>query len=144
MTIEKEVISKVVNHGERIDRLETLEFGGGGPHQTLLAQVNVTPAALLARVKLLPGTGYTYTVNAWGLGADQSGSVAIQIWMDTDANYPPTVADLIGTITITGDDHASGTPAGWTTDQIPHGNWLFFYCTTATDIEIVTLALELI
>jgi len=80
------------------------------------------------------------------MGADQLGSVSIDLWLDTDANYPPTAADAIGTISISSDDHGSGTPSGsgFSTDQIPHSSWLFFYCDTATDIEVVTIALELI
>ena len=33
---------------------------------------------------------------------DQSGSIAVSGWKDTLANYPPTVADLIYTVTVSG------------------------------------------
>lgn len=33
---------------------------------------------------------------------DQSGSIAVSGWKDTLANYPPTVADIIYTVTISG------------------------------------------
>ena len=38
---------------------------------------------------------YGCTITAWTLGADQSGSIKIDIWKDTYANYPPTGDDSI-------------------------------------------------
>lgn len=38
---------------------------------------------------------YSCTINAVTLLADQSGSIVVDIWKDTYANYPPTVADTI-------------------------------------------------
>lgn len=38
---------------------------------------------------------YTGTITQWTLVADQSGSIVIDVWKDTYANYPPTVADTI-------------------------------------------------
>ena len=38
---------------------------------------------------------FAFTIVQWALLADQSGSIVIDIWKDTYANYPPTVADTI-------------------------------------------------
>lgn len=40
---------------------------------------------------------FNYTITAWRLFADQSGSIVIDLWADSYANYPPTVADSIST-----------------------------------------------
>jgi hypothetical protein len=39
--------------------------------------------------------GYSGVITAWRVLGDQSGSIVIDIWKDTYANYPPTVADTI-------------------------------------------------
>jgi len=38
---------------------------------------------------------FSGTINGWYLTADQSGSIVIDVWKDTIANHPPTVADTI-------------------------------------------------
>lgn len=49
--------------------------------------------------------------------ADQSGSIGVQVWKDTMANFPPVVGDLITTITLSS---ATRTPtSGSYTDITP-------------------------
>jgi hypothetical protein len=59
------------------------------------------------------------TITGWTLLADQSGSVVIDVWKDTYANYPPTVADTITASakpTISAATKATSTTlTGWTT-----------------------------
>jgi hypothetical protein len=38
---------------------------------------------------------YTGTITKWTLVADQVGSIVIDVWKNTYANYPPTVANTI-------------------------------------------------
>lgn len=38
---------------------------------------------------------YNMTISSWNINADQSGSIVIDVWKDTYANFPPTVADTI-------------------------------------------------
>ena len=38
---------------------------------------------------------FACTVVAWTILADQSGSIVVDVWKDTYANFPPTVADTI-------------------------------------------------
>lgn len=38
---------------------------------------------------------FNMTISSWTLIADQTGSIVIDVWKDTYANYPPTVADSI-------------------------------------------------
>lgn len=59
------------------------------------------------------------TINSVTTLADQSGSIVIDIWKDTYANYPPTVADTITASakpTISSATKAEDTTlTGWTT-----------------------------
>jgi hypothetical protein len=38
---------------------------------------------------------FSCSIDSWYLTADQAGSIVIDIWKDTLANFPPTVADTI-------------------------------------------------
>lgn len=49
---------------------------------------------------------YDFVVTGWTALADASGSIVVDIWQDTYANYPPTVAD-----TITGSEKPTITTA---------------------------------
>lgn len=88
---------------------------------------------------------FACTIQEWTLLADQSGSVVVDIWKDTYANYPPTVADTITgsalpTIT-TATKGQSSTLTGWTT-TIAAGDTLRFNVNSATTITRVTLSLK--
>lgn len=38
---------------------------------------------------------FTCTIDSWYITADQAGSIVVDVWKDTLANFPPTVADSI-------------------------------------------------
>lgn len=38
---------------------------------------------------------FSCTIDSWYITADQAGSIVIDVWKDTLANFPPTVADTI-------------------------------------------------
>lgn len=85
------------------------------------------------------------TITQWTLLGDQSGSIVVDIWKDTYANYPPTVADTITgsakpTIS-TATKGQSSTLSGWTT-TISAGDTLRFNVDSVTDIQRVTLSLK--
>lgn len=69
--------------------------------------------------KLFLPVHYACTITGWELLANTSGSVVIDIWKDTYANYPPVVGDsLTGSAkpTISSSDKANSTTlTGWTT-----------------------------
>lgn len=84
------------------------------------------------------------TITKWRLLADQSGSVVVDIWKDTYANYPPTVADTVTasakpTIT-TALKGESSTLTGWTT-SFSAGDVFEFNIDSVTSITKVTLML---
>lgn len=85
------------------------------------------------------------TIVAATLLADQSGSIVVNVWKDTYANYPPTVADKITasappTIS-TATKSQDTTLTGWTT-SITAGDTLRFNVDSVTTIQRVTLSLK--
>lgn len=86
---------------------------------------------------------FACTITAWSIGLDQSGSIVIDIWADSAANYPPTVADTITAAAkptvSTATHNESSTLTAWTT-SIAAGTWLYFNVdsvTTATWANII-------
>lgn len=80
---------------------------------------------------------YSGTITEWTLLADQTGSIVIDVWKDTYANYPPTVADTITasakpTIT-TAIKNTSSTLTGWTT-SVTAGDIIEFNVDSVTSI----------
>jgi hypothetical protein len=88
---------------------------------------------------------YNFTIAANTLLADQSGSIVVNIWVDTYANYPPTVADKItgsAPPTISSSTKSQDTTlTGWTT-SVTSGQTMRFNVDSVTSIERVTLALK--
>ncbi len=104
--------------------------GGSAPSTGLFGRVRVPWACTITKVTL---------------SGDVSGSAVIDIWKDTHANYPPTVADTITAAAkptlssaITYED---STLTGWTT-SISAGDWLFFNLDSVTTCTVITVILE--
>ena len=94
--------------------------------------------------KTLPWSG---TIIGVRMLADQSGSAVIDIWKDTYANYPPTVADTITAAakpTISAATKSEDTTlTGWT-KSFTAGDVLGFNVDSATTITRVTLELTVV
>jgi len=61
---------------------------------------------------------FACTINTWTVLLDQSGSIVLDIWKDTYANYPPDVVDTITASdkpTVAGATKATGNCTGWIT-----------------------------
>lgn len=89
---------------------------------------------------------FACSIVAATLLADQSGSIVVDIWKDSYANYPPTVAD---TITASAKPTLSSaiksqdtTLTGWTT-SIAAGDVLRFNVDSASTVERATLTLKI-
>lgn len=89
---------------------------------------------------------FAATINQVTLLADQSGSIVVDIWKDTYANYPPTVAD---TITASAKPTISSatkskdsTLTGWTT-SVASGDTLRFNVDSATTVTRVIVILKM-
>ncbi len=88
---------------------------------------------------------FACTINRVTMLADQSGSIQVDIWKDTYANFPPTDADSITASAVptitTAQKSQDSTLTGWTT-AIAAGDILAFYVDSVTDIERVTISLK--
>lgn len=89
---------------------------------------------------------FAATITQVTLLADQTGSIVVDIWKNTYASYPPTVANTITasaipTISATNKSQDS-TLTGWTT-SISAGDTLRFNVNSASTITRVTLILKL-
>jgi hypothetical protein len=82
---------------------------------------------------------FACTITAARLLADQSGAIAVAVWKDTYANFPPTSADLIDTFSIA----ASGVKSEETglNLTIAAGSILRFNVNSCTSITRATLVL---
>jgi len=88
---------------------------------------------------------FAFTITEWTLLGDQSGSIVVDIWKDTYANYPPTVADTITasakpTIS-TATKGNSSTLTGWTT-SVAAGDTLRFNIDSVTSLTRCTMILK--
>lgn len=87
---------------------------------------------------------FACTITGWELVGDASGSVVIDLWKDTYANYPPVVGDTItGSAKPTissGIKAQSSTLTGWTT-ALAAGDYLEVNVVSRATITNVTLSL---
>jgi hypothetical protein len=88
---------------------------------------------------------FACTINQVTLMADQSGSIVVDIWKDTYANYPPTGADSITASAkptiASATKSQDATLTGWTT-AIAAGDTLRFNVDSASAIQRCTVALK--
>ena len=88
---------------------------------------------------------YNCTINGVKALANESGSVVVDIWKDTYANFPPTDADSItasAPVTIsTATKSEDTTLTGWTT-SLSEGDILRFNVDSVTTITRVTVSLD--
>jgi len=90
---------------------------------------------------------FACTIAAVHLLADQTGSIVVDIWKDSYANFPPTDADTITSATpptISSAVKAEDTSlSGWTT-SIAAGDILSFNVDSCTTIERCTVSLTVV
>ena len=84
------------------------------------------------------------TVTGWTITSDQTGSIVVDLWKDTYANFPPTVAD-----TITGTEKPTLSSASknqdnalttWTT-TINNGDIIRFNVDSVSTVQRVHLTI---
>jgi hypothetical protein len=101
-------------------------------------------SAITTGVKLDVEIPFACTITAARLFADQSGSIVIDVWKDSYANFPPTVADTITASAkptlSTAAKSQDTTLTGWTT-AVAAGDILRFNVDSATTVTRVTLSL---
>lgn len=126
----------VITKAEYIQRLRTVALsltidGGGAAISTgIVADLKVPFACEIVDVEML---------------ADQSGSIVVDIWKDTYANFPPTDADSITASAVptitTATKSQDSTLTGWTT-AIAENDILRFNVDSVTSITRLHLTLK--
>lgn len=133
-------------------------FGGTGADNAATARTNLGVATGLISYVIDGGgsvitTGlkgflqipFACTINSWTIMADATGSMVIDIWKDTYANYPPTVADTITASAkpslSSANKATSSTLTGWTT-SIAADDVLAFNVDSASTVQRVTITLK--
>lgn len=115
--------------------------------RTVGITVNGGGVAVTTGIKGYIEIPFTGVIQGWTLLGDQSGSIVIDVWKDTYANYPPTVAD-----TITGADKPTISSAtkgqnltlsAWTT-AVTTGDTLGFNVDSCTTITRATLIIRIL
>ena len=87
---------------------------------------------------------FALDIQSWTLVADASGDLVIDVWLDTYANFPPTVADTIAgsekPTLSTADKNQDTSLTTWTT-EIAAGSVLGFNVDSAATVQQATLTL---
>ena len=89
---------------------------------------------------------FACTIKAVRLFADQSGAIKIDLWVDSYANYPPTVSDTITAsavpeIAASGLKYEDATLTDWTV-ALAKGDIIYYKCDSVTTIEGCLVVLE--
>jgi hypothetical protein len=87
---------------------------------------------------------YACEVLSWTVLGDATGSIVVDVWTDTLANYPPTVADSIagtGKPTVTSATNATGNVSLWSSTALAKDNIVRFYVDSVTTFTQVTVSL---
>jgi hypothetical protein len=88
---------------------------------------------------------FACTITGWTLLADQSGSIVIDVWKDTYANFPPTVADTIAgsekPTLSSAQKNQDLTLTTWTT-SVAAGDILAFNVDSVSTVTRVTLSIR--
>jgi hypothetical protein len=118
---------------------------GGGLESTLVMSFDGGGSAITTGLKAFLQVPFDCTIIAATLLADLSGDLVIDIWKDTYANHPPTVAD---TITASAKPTLSSaikatdsTLTGWT-KAITANDILAFNVDSATTVTLAILILS--
>jgi hypothetical protein len=120
------------NHGHSVTGILGVTIDGAG-------------SAITTGIKGYLYVPYACAITVAELVADVSGSIVIDVWKDTAANFPPTDADSIAASappTLSSAQRSSdSTLTGWTV-SLAAGDYLGFNVDSASTVTRVTLALK--
>lgn len=127
------------------DGLADSKFGTSSLVTSINFIIDGGGSAITTGVKGFIEIPFACTINQVTTLADQSGSIVVDIWKDTYANYPPTVADTITASakpTLSSATKAQdSTLTGWTT-SISAGDIIGYNVDSATTVTRVTISLK--
>lgn len=127
MQVEQGQLVRIIGeHSKKLERLESLGTPAGGiagVHHTLCAFVPTLAVGTFGRVRLKPGAGLRYRVVSWDIMLDKGGSCVVDILKGS--GYPPPTSMCGGfRPSCVGPSHKTGTPSGWSSSTINHGDYL--------------------
>jgi hypothetical protein len=116
---------------------------------TLQVSVMLGDGTNVISTGVVPGDLYfkfPVTITEWILSADASGSIVLDLWVDSYANFPPTVADTITASAkptlSSASKNKSSTLTGWTT-AIPADRFMRLNVDSVATIKRAVLTLVL-
>jgi len=136
-----------------------LTTGVHGVGAGTVAKTSDIPSKVIALTFIIDGGGsaittgqkghleipFACTITGWTLLADQSGSIVIDVWKDTYANFPPTVADTIAgsekPTLSSAQKNQDLTLTTWTT-AVAAGDILAFNVDSVSTVTRVTLSIR--
>lgn len=126
-------------------RINSVSHKVGGETRAIKLEIDGSGSAITTGLKKAKLTvPFDCVITGWRLLADVSGSIVIDVWKDTYANYPPTVADTITASAkptlSSATKNESSTLTGWTT-TLTAGDVLFFNVDSAATVTAVELSL---
>ena len=135
-------VSFLNNIGASSSRLFSVVDIGTG---TIILQIDGGGSAITTGIVADIQVPYACTIESATILADQSGSIVIDVWKDTYANYPPTDADSIAASAVptlsSATKSTDTTLTGWTT-SIASGDTLRFNVDSASTVTRVVLILK--
>lgn len=84
-----------VANGDGVSGNPTISLAGNAKAVQFGITIDGGGVAITTGVKGYLRIPVAMTITAWEIVSDQSGSIVVDVWKDTYANYPPTVADTI-------------------------------------------------
>lgn len=103
--------------------------------------------ALTTGIKKYIYMSHPILVLGWTILGDQSGSIVIDVWSDTYANFPPTVADTIAGSelpTLTTQQNNQDTGLSTWTNFVPAGNVLAFNVSSVATVNWVSVTFDVL
>jgi hypothetical protein len=90
--------TKLPNHrlvGQADSTTSLILMPAANQFRTLHVELGLLGTAITSGVKNYLYISQPFLILGWTIIADQSGSIVVDVWSDTYANFPPTVADTI-------------------------------------------------
>ena len=122
-------------------QLPAVAAPGSGMTQTVNVVIDGAGAVIATGVKADVQLDFAGSITKWVLLADQSGSITVNVWRDSYANFPPTVADVVGSPAIAGAAKAQSGAVAW---AFSAGDILRLQVSAAASIQRCTLALTIV
>lgn len=149
-TVAHSALTGVTADGHHTENHQSRHLTGGGDVLALPLTINFLidggGAVIATGIKGDLKVDFACTVTEWAITSDVSGSIVVDIWKDTYANYPPVVGDSMcgaekPTISaaLKGQDTSLNGGAGW---AIAAGSYLRFNVDSVTSCKLVLVALK--